>query len=152
MNQAEATTGATYSWQGALIALKATEGDTGGAFGLVEATFPEGFGPPLHVHRREDESFYVLEGRIRFRRGDEERWAGPGELVLGPRGVPHTFKVGEGGARALVLVTPGGFEQMFVDGGQPAQNGVEPPQEYDTTALEPLTAKYGFDIVGPPLS
>ncbi|WOS65590.1 cupin domain-containing protein [Sinorhizobium fredii] len=73
----------------------------------MEASFPEGFGPPLHVHHCEDEAFYVLEGKIRFLQGDTDFVAGPGTFVWGPRGVPHAFKVEPSGARALVMVTPG---------------------------------------------
>ena len=73
-----------FWWQGALMSIKARSADTGGAFGLVEAHFPEGFGPPLHVHSREDEGFYILEGRVRFRQGAEDFVAGPGTFVWGP--------------------------------------------------------------------
>jgi mannose-6-phosphate isomerase-like protein (cupin superfamily) len=62
-----------------------------------------GTGPPLHVHRREDEGMYVLEGQIRFRVGDDEFVAGPDTWVWQPRGIPHTFKVESEGARALVI-------------------------------------------------
>jgi mannose-6-phosphate isomerase-like protein (cupin superfamily) len=71
-------------WQGALMTLKAHSDTTGGALGLVEAHYPAGFGPPLHVHHREDEALYILDGQLRCRRGDQEFTAGPGELVFGP--------------------------------------------------------------------
>ena len=74
-----------FWWQGSLMRIKARGEDTGGALGVVEGTFYEGFGPPLHVHSREDEAFYMLEGKIRFRQGDEEFVAGPGTWV-GPPG------------------------------------------------------------------
>jgi quercetin dioxygenase-like cupin family protein len=89
-----------FWWQGALMRIKARAEDTGGALGLVEANFYQGFGPPLHVHSREDEGILMLEGEIRFRQGDDEFVAGPGTLVWGPRGVPHAFKVESEGARA----------------------------------------------------
>lgn len=98
--------------------------DTGGAIGLVEGSFYQGFGPPLHIHWREDEAFYVLEGEIRVRQGDDE-FAGPGTWVWGPRGVPHAFKVESEKARALILVTPGGFERMFEEGGIPLAEASE---------------------------
>jgi mannose-6-phosphate isomerase-like protein (cupin superfamily) len=82
-----------FWWQGSLYRIKARAATTGGALGLIEASFYRGFGPPLHVHRREDEAFYVLEGEIRFRQGEEEFVGGPGTWVWGPRGVPHTFRV-----------------------------------------------------------
>ena len=140
-------------WQGALMTLKAHRGSTGGALGLVEARFPAGFGPPLHVHHREDEALYVLDGQLRCRRGDTEFTAGPGELIFGPRELPHTFKAGPGGARALVLMTPAGLEQMFQEGGVPALDPTTPPvEDYDVQQLTELAAKNGYDDIGPPLS
>jgi quercetin dioxygenase-like cupin family protein len=140
-------------WQGALMTLKAHRGSTGGALGLVEARFPAGFGPPLHIHHREDEALYVLGGELRCRRGDDEFTAGEGELVFGPREVPHAFKAGPDGARALVLLTPAGLEQMFREGGVPAHDPTTPPAgDYDVQLAIELSAKYGMDVVGPPLS
>jgi quercetin dioxygenase-like cupin family protein len=141
-----------FWWQGSLMTIKCRSEDTGGALGLVEASFPRGFTPPLHVHTREDEAFYVLEGTIRFRQGDDEFAAGPGTWVWGPRGVPHTFKVESESARALVIVAPGGFEQMFEVGGVPLSESAEPPvQEYDPEAAVALSKHFGFEIVGPQL-
>ena len=140
-------------WQGVLMTLKAHRGSTGGAFGLIEARFPAGFGPPLHVHHREDETFYVLDGELRCRLGDQELTAGPGQLVFGPRKLAHTFKTGPAGARALVLLTPAGIEQMFQEGGIPAHDPTTPPaQDYDVQQVIRLSAKYGMDVIGPPLT
>jgi quercetin dioxygenase-like cupin family protein len=141
-----------YWWQGALMSIKARAADTGGALGLVEARFPEGFGPPLHVHDREDEAFYVLEGEIRFRQGEEEFVAGPGTLVWGPRGIPHAFKVQPGGARALVIMMPGGLERMFEEGGTPADGLAKPPPApYNPEAARAMAERFGFEVVGPQL-
>ncbi|MGE5275270.1 MAG: cupin domain-containing protein [Verrucomicrobiota bacterium] len=143
----------TFWWQGSLVQIKARAEDTGGALGLVEGSFYRGFGPPLHVHSREDEAFYLLDGEIRFRHGDDEFVAGPGAWVWGPRGVPHAFRVESERARALVLVTPGGFERMFEEGGVPVADSSEPPaQEYDPRAAAALAEKFGFEVVGPPLA
>ncbi len=143
----------TFWWQGSLMRIKARAADTGGAIGLVEGNFYKGFGPPLHVHHREDEGMLVLEGEIRFRQGEEEFVAGPGTLVWGPREVPHAFTVQSNSARALVIATPGGFEQMFADGGIPASEATEPPaQRYDPDAARALAEKYGFDVIGPQLT
>ena len=146
-------TGDAFWWQGALMKIKARAADTGGALGLVEGTFYQGFGPPLHVHHHEDEGMLVLEGEIRFRQGTEEVTAGPGTLVWVPREVAHAFTVQSPSARALVIITPGGFEQMFVDGGVPASESTEPPTDhYDPEAARALAEKFGFDVVGPQLS
>lgn len=143
--------GDVFWWQGARMEIKARAADTDGAIGLVEGRFPQGFGPPLHVHRNEDEAFYVLEGEIRFRQGDEEVVAGAGAWVWGPRGVPHAFKVESETARALVVVTPGGFEEMFAAGGTPASAGeaAPAPQPYDPAAAAALAEQFAFDVVGP---
>jgi mannose-6-phosphate isomerase-like protein (cupin superfamily) len=86
---------------------------SGGAFTLLEEVPPLA-DTPLHVHRNEDELFYVLEGEHVFRIGDEEHRVGPGGLVFAPRGVPHAQRrVVAGHGRELVLVTPGGLEGFF---------------------------------------
>ena len=147
------TTGEAFWWQGSLVTIKARAADTGGAFGLVEGTFYKGFGPPLHVHHREEKGMLVLDGEIRFRQGTEEFIAGPGTLVWVPREVPHAFSVQSPTARALVIVTPGGFEQMFAEGGVPASDATEAPtQSYDPDAARALAEKFGFDVVGPQLT
>jgi quercetin dioxygenase-like cupin family protein len=142
-----------FWWQAGLMEIKARADDSGGALGLVEGTFyHEGYGPPLHVHSREDEAMYVLEGQIRFRVGDDEFVAGPGDWVWQPRGVPHAFSVKSERARALCVWTPGGLERMFEEGGVPAGDSAEPPrQEYDLEAAAALAQRYGFEVVGPPL-
>jgi quercetin dioxygenase-like cupin family protein len=144
----------TFWWQGSLMEINARAEDTGGALGVLEGRFfEEGYGPPLHVHSREDEAMYVLEGQIRFRVGDDEFVAGPGTWVWQPRGVAHTFTVESEGARALLVFTPGGLERMFEEGGAPAGESAEPPQqEYDVEAAAALAGRYGFEVVGPQLS
>src|SRR5262245_59758476 len=72
------------------LTIKASAEVTGGAYGLVESWIRAGSSPPLHVHHREDEAFYVLEGRVRFRCADRDVVGGPGSFVFLPRGVPHT--------------------------------------------------------------
>jgi quercetin dioxygenase-like cupin family protein len=141
-----------YWWQGSLMQIKARAQDTGGALGLVDCSFYEGFGPPVHVHSREDEAFYVLEGQIRYRRGDDDFLAGPGTWVWLPRRVPHAFKVKSERARALILATPGGLEQMFADGGVPVSESPKPPQQsYDPEAAIAISKSYGFEVIGPQL-
>ena len=140
-------------WQGNLFRIKGNGEDTGGALGLAEAKMWPGMATPLHVHHREDEAFYILDGQMRFRRGDEEFTAEPGDFVFGPREVPHSFKVLEGGARVLVLITPAGLEQMFVEGGVSVADSTErPPEKYDMARILALATKYGWDIIGPPIA
>jgi quercetin dioxygenase-like cupin family protein len=141
-----------FWWQGGLYLMKARAEDTGGTLGVVEASLYRGFGPPLHVHRREDEAIYVIEGEIRFRQGEDEFVGGPGSWVWGPRNVPHAFKVESEATRLVILVTPGGFERMFEVGGVPVSESPEPPvQEYDAEAAVEISEQFGFDVVGPQL-
>jgi hypothetical protein len=66
---------------------------------------------------------------------------------------PHCFKVLDGGARALVLMTPAGLEEMFVEGGMPAHEGLVPPaMAYDMERVTALAVKYGWDVLGPPMA
>jgi mannose-6-phosphate isomerase-like protein (cupin superfamily) len=136
------------------LTLKATAATTGGLFALWEALAPPGDSPALHVHRADDESFFVIEGRLRFRCGDRDIAAGPGSFVFLPRGVPHSFVVeGSNNARFLGLLTPGGGEQFFVDAGRPAEaEGLPPKMPPDIELLKRMSAKHGIQIVGPPMT
>ena len=135
------------------MAVKATGADTNGGFGLLESTVPAGASPALHVHRAEDESFYVLEGEVTFVCGDREFRAPAGSFVFLPRDVPHTFVVeGDRPARLLTLMTPGGGEGFFRDAGRPAEGPGLPPAGPPDVALQAQVApRYGAEIVGPPL-
>lgn len=136
------------------LTLKATGTTTGGLFALWEVLAPPGDSPALHVHRADDESFFVIEGHVRFRCGDQDIAAGSGSFVFLPRGVPHTFVVeGTTNARLVGLLTPGGGEQFFVDAGRPAEaDGLPPKTPPDIELLKRNSAKYAMEIVGPPLT
>jgi mannose-6-phosphate isomerase-like protein (cupin superfamily) len=136
------------------ITIKARAEDTGGAFSLWESFVPPGSSPALHVHHREEETFWVLEGRLTIRCGDDTFSAGPGSMAVLPRGVPHTF-VAEGDAPAhlLTLATPGGVEGYFVAAGRPAEDaGLPPAGPPDVELLQRFSSDYGLEIVGPPLA
>ncbi|HEY1689182.1 MAG TPA: quercetin 2,3-dioxygenase [Solirubrobacteraceae bacterium] len=136
------------------MTFKATAETTGGGFGLVEALAPPGSSPPLHVHRREDESFWVLEGTLRIVCGERTFIAEPGSFAFLPRDVPHTFLVlGDAPARLLSLCAPGGFERFFAAAGSPAEHeGLPPAGPPDIALLRRVGAEFGLEIVGPPLS
>jgi mannose-6-phosphate isomerase-like protein (cupin superfamily) len=133
--------------------IKLRAADSGGAYGLLVAWAPAGSGPPLHVHRDDDELFWVLEGRLRIRCGDREFTVGPGACALLPRGLPHTFLVeGTEDARLLVLLSPGGGEEFFATGGRPAEGpGLPPPGPPDMAALAAAAEQFGTEILGPPM-
>jgi len=137
-----------FQFLGVPTLLRATADTTNGAFGLIEhPMMPPGFGSPYHVHHREDESFYVLQGRVAFVCDGKWLTAGPGDFVFGPRNIPHGFKVtGTTPAQMLVLVSPGGFERFTKDLSEPAGTSPSPP---DITKLEAVAANYGVEILGP---
>src|SRR5215213_2284993 len=125
--------------------------DTGGRFALVEHTIgPRTLAAPMHVHEREDEYSYVLAGRLGVQIGDDVLEAGPGELVLKPRGIPHAFwNPGDEEARVLEIVSPAGFEQYFADLAPVLAADGEP----DFAALGAIQPRYGLsmdlDSIGP---
>lgn len=136
---------------GALLIVKATGEQTGGAFGLTDHVLPAGWASPYHMHQNEDEAFYVVEGEMTFYVGDERVKAKSGTFVYGPRGVPHGFAVeGTAPARMLLLNTPAGFEGFPVEVGEPAKELTLPPAEPpDLERLMAIAAKYDIEILGP---
>jgi mannose-6-phosphate isomerase-like protein (cupin superfamily) len=135
------------------MTIKATASGTGGAYGLFETWVAPGFSPPLHVHHREDESFWILDGDFTMRCGDETFRGTTGAYFFLPRGVPHTF-VNESSSpgHLLTLLTPGGGEAAFVEGGRPAEReGLPPAAPIDVEQLRRIGQKYGHEIVGPPM-
>lgn len=135
----------------ALTFVKASASQTGGAFGLIEQLAPVGVESPYHVHRAEEESFYILEGEVEFFSEGRRFVKGAGSFVLLPRDIPHGFRVvGDAPARFLILVTPGGFEEFVNEMGEPASALTIPePSMPDMEKLMPLAAKYKLEILGP---
>jgi len=112
---------------GMLAEVKAAAADTGGRYTLVEITAPPGLQTPLHVHYREDEGFYVLDGTVTIQVGEETVELGPGQHAFGPRDIPHRFTVGPGGAHMIWVLTPGGFEDLIEEASVPAEAPTLPP-------------------------
>lgn len=134
------------SFLGSRVWMRATAAQTGGALGLIEQLVPPGAGSPYHVHRHEDESFYVLEGAIRFFSGGQSWVVSAGGFAFLPRDIPHGFRTeGEVPSRSLLLVTPAGFEGFVAELGTD-QPPAGPP---DMGALLATAGRYGVDILGP---
>jgi uncharacterized RmlC-like cupin family protein len=126
--------GERLSFAGLTILLRVPSEASGGAFSLFEEVPPLA-DTPLHVHRHEDELFYVLEGEHVFRVGDDEHMLGPGGFVFAPRGVPHSQRrVVPGEGRELILVTPGGFEGFFRELAAAEVAGTLGPDAYATAS------------------
>ena len=145
--------GKSYWLLGDLYTFKATGDDTGGAFAMVEAQVQPQNGPPPHIHRREDETFYVLEGEFSFLHGDAAFSAGPGSFIYIPKGTLHTYKNVSGAIGRLVfLLTPAGFEKFFEEVGGPAKDKTTPPP-FDPATVEKLlklAPKYHLEVRLPP--
>jgi quercetin dioxygenase-like cupin family protein len=99
------------------ICFKVGTGDTGGGVFIIEHEHLVRGGPPLHLHFNQDEWFYVMEGQVDFQVGSERKRLGPGESVLAPRRIPHTFSAaGNIPAHMMIAITPAGMmEQFFRD-------------------------------------
>jgi quercetin dioxygenase-like cupin family protein len=132
---------------GGPLTFKARGEQTAGALTLFENVIAPGDGPPLHTHAGEDESWYVLEGELRFRLGDEVADAPSGSFVFVPRGTEHCFQnVGDAPARIIVLFTPSGMERFF------DRFAALPPGPVDPGAFRSIGAEVGMDVVGPPMA
>ncbi|MBI5105502.1 MAG: cupin domain-containing protein [Solirubrobacterales bacterium] len=130
---------------GGPLTFKARGAQTGGALTAFENVVAPGDGPPLHRHDAEDEAWWVVEGTLRFRLGDELSDAPAGSFVFVPRGTPHCFQnAGDAPARILVLFTPAGMEPFFDRFAQ--------LEAFDPGAFARLGADCGMEVLGPPLA
>jgi quercetin dioxygenase-like cupin family protein len=138
---------------GGLTTIKAAGTQTGGRVAVTENLAPRGSGSPLHVHHREDEWFYVIEGELTLWVDGETIVAPAGSFVYGPRDVPHTFLVSSEEARFLLVTEPAGFEEFTRAVAEPAARREIPPPPTEAPDLErlvALAASFGIDIIGPP--
>src|SRR5438270_8161368 len=89
-------------YSGWLLTFLATGEETQGQFALMEQCARKGNVPPRHIHHREDETFYVIEGEMTFSVGDQTIQATPGTMVFAPRDIPHSFTIDSEQVRMLV--------------------------------------------------
>jgi mannose-6-phosphate isomerase-like protein (cupin superfamily) len=114
---------------GGRYTFKVTGKQTGGSYGTVEAEVPPGHGAPPHIHHREDESFYVIDGEMAFVCGEKSFVAKAGAFLHVPRGMLHAFQNNsESMVRMLVTYSPAGFEQFFERAGRVAVPGEAKPE------------------------
>ena len=135
---------------GDTMTFKATGESTGGKLVLLENLTAPGGGPPPHIHSREDEFFFVLDGTFEIRIGDQLHAVGPGGFAYVRRGTVHNFRnTAETPSRILVGFTPGGMEGFFRESGRPAiDDGPAPPLDDDEIARTMVAAaKYGVEAV-----
>jgi quercetin dioxygenase-like cupin family protein len=124
----------------------------GGAIALLDERGRRGNMPPLHVHRRDDEIFFVLAGEVTLFVGGEQTVLGPGQSALAPRDVPHAYRVESDEAHWLVITTPAGFDIFVREVSNPAPADELPPvpRHVDPAVLRQAAAKAGIEILGPP--
>jgi quercetin dioxygenase-like cupin family protein len=148
---------ARWNLAGNLIHLLLGSAQTGGSFTLIEVV--ERQAPPRHIHHREDELIYVLEGELTVEIDGRVFPAPAGTAALIPRGCVHGFAVETGPARLLVLFAPASAEGLFLDTSEPAPSldlppipaGADDPARMAQIAA-PMLAPYGFEVVGPPVA
>jgi mannose-6-phosphate isomerase-like protein (cupin superfamily) len=140
----DAGDGVTFTMLGTTMRLIATGAQTGGRYTVLEQVTPAGWGPPRHIHSREDEIFYILEGTYEVHCGDERRTVSAGACAILPRGVPHGFRnTGLAPARLISVITPSGLEDYFI---AISKFGPLPPSPAD---LGKLAAPYGLTLLPP---
>ena len=144
--------GEAYWVLGDLYTFKVTGKQTNGVYTVIDQIIQPQGGPPPHVHHREDEAFYVLEGRFSFLCGDTQSLFEAGSFIYIPKGTLHTFKnVGEQQGRLLVTITPAGLEEFFYSIGTPATDLAAPPA-FDPSVIDKvmqLAPLYKMDVVLP---
>src|SRR5437773_4834661 len=149
------TEGRTIAVVGDVYRFLATGDDTNGKYALWEAIVPPGGGPPPHVHSREEEGFYILEGEITFHIGGERIVATAGMFANMPVGTPHSFKNESGKpARTLISIVPAGLEKMFFEVGVPVAEGAttaSSPTKEEIDRRLAVAQRYGVEIQLPEL-
>lgn len=154
-NQAKhvpAGTGPAYCGPGDRITFLITGAETGGAFFMAEVCVAPGGGAPPHVHSREEESFYLQQGRLALNVGANTVNAMPGDFVHIPRGTVHSFKnIGEDTAKMLMVATPAGLENFFAEAFLPAADVADIPQISEAFISRAMKAapKYGLELLPP---
>lgn len=128
--------------------VKVSAQDSDGTLAFFHLVAPPMSGPPLHVHTREDELFYVLEGELVFELDGERHTVRAGDTVYLRRGVAHTYQnFTTSDARLLIATTPGGFSDFFVELSAATPPGALPPPD----RVAAIGAKYGMTLLGPPM-
>jgi quercetin 2,3-dioxygenase len=127
-------------------ACKVTSQDSNGVISFMELTAPPKSGPPLHVHHREDETYYALSGEFLFEVGGEKYSIPQGATIFAPRDIPHRWaNTSSSDAKLILVCTPGGFERFFDEAAKAILD--KAPMEQ----MGQIMTKYGCDPLGPPL-
>jgi len=141
-----------------LVTVRVSHEDGEDGMSVLESLAPCGDSPPLHVHRTEDELFHVTHGELWLRVADQDLRVGPGEAILAPKGIPHTYRVeSPEGVRWLVITTRGDFERFVRSLSRPAETSAlptpaGPPTPEQAEALAAGARAHHIELIGAPLS
>lgn len=139
--------GNSYWYIGHLMSILISGKDSNGLFSLIHGYEIRGLEPPPHTHTKEDESFYIMDGEIKYTVGGEELYAKKGDWVFLPRNVQHSFQVITEKAEVLMHFTPGGFEDYFIEMSEPAKAMVIPDRPEgppDVQKIIETASRYGI--------
>ena len=146
-------TGPAFWGPGDRYTFLATGAETNGAYFQVEAFVPPGGGPPPHIHHREDETFYLVEGELEVRLGDETISASAGDFVNIPKGTPHAFvNRGQTPAKMIATFVPAGIEHFFEEALEPATDRHGSPPPLDEALIQRIVeaaARYDVEMLPP---
>lgn len=137
--------GKVFEVLGDKITVKVSGEDTGGTFAIMHEVSPPRGGPPPHVHHREDEAFYVLEGEYEVQCGDRKIHAVPGSFVFASRDIPHAFRnVSSGTGKVLVTIAPARIEKFFEELSALSNAASGTP---DLNQVKALAKRYDIEIL-----
>ncbi len=137
-------------WYGGRVGVKLTAAQSDGRVGMWVWDARRGATAPLHVHHREEEYFFVVEGQARLLVGDQRVDARAGDFITLAREVPHAYLITSETARLIGMVSPGGFEAFFTELGSPVAPGQPPAAPPDPGLMTRTAARHGVEILGPP--
>lgn len=141
----------SYWYIGHLMSILISSQDTNGSFSLIHGYEIKGLEPPPHIHTKEDESFYLIEGEINYMVGNEVYRAKKGDWMYLPRNIQHSFEVQSEKAEVLIQLSPGGFEDYFREMSEPAGGLYIPPRPQgppDVKRIVETASKYGIKFPG----
>jgi quercetin dioxygenase-like cupin family protein len=144
----------TLSYMGSLMTVLVDGNETHGQFALMEFRAKPGNEPPPHCHELEDETLYILEGKIEAYQGDEVAVLGPGDSLFAPKGTPHAWYILTPYLRMLIMVTPAQSDKYFKTMGSPTASMELPPDGVTYAMSDPTHAiaigrQYGVRILTP---
>jgi mannose-6-phosphate isomerase-like protein (cupin superfamily) len=132
--------GSCIQYGGHEMRVKLGAAQSNGELTLIEDVVPPNDGPPLHVHEKENETYYVLDGQFEFFCGADRVEGGRGTFVFAPRGLPHRFKnIGSAAGRILIGFTPAGIEAYFSE--------VAAQTEFTPEIMSAIGRRHGITIL-----